>query len=54
MTREDVMEALSAFVGEDGKGKAKAKEILGEFKAGSISTLDVADYAAFVAKLEAA
>ncbi len=52
VTREGVQAALTAFV-TDGPGKAQAKDVLGEFKAGSISTLDEADYAAFVARLAA-
>jgi len=49
-TREDVSEALMEFC-KNGPGKTAAKEILEEFKAGSISTLDVKTYEAFIARL---
>ncbi len=49
-TREDVHEALTDFC-KEGPGKAAAKDILEEFKAGSISTLDSEDYGAFIARL---
>ncbi len=49
-TREDVQVALVEFC-ENGPGKTAGKEVLEEFKAGSISTLDEADYGAFVKRL---
>ena len=49
-TREDVSDALMEFC-KNGPGKTAAKEILEEFKAGSISTLDVKTYEAFIARL---
>lgn len=49
-TREDVAVALVEFC-DNGPGKAVAKSILEDFKAGSISTLDPDDYEAFIAKL---
>ena len=50
-TRADVQIALVKFC-KEGPGKEVGKEVLEEFKAGSISTLDVGDYAAFVKRLE--
>ena len=49
-TREDVSDALVEFC-KNGPGKIAAKEIFEEFKAGSISTLDVKTYEAFIARL---
>ena len=49
-TREDVSEALMEFC-KNGPGKTAAMEILEEFKAGSISTLDVKTYEAFIDRL---
>ncbi len=48
--REDVATALAEFVA-NGPGKEKAKETLGEFGAGSISTLDAEQYGPFIARL---
>lgn len=51
VTREDVQAALVAFV-KNGPGKAAAKEVFEEFKAGSISTLDNESYEAFIFRLK--
>lgn len=52
VTRKQVEKALTKFVGPKGKRKKRAKEILGEFDAGSISTLDEDDFGKFIEALE--
>ncbi len=53
VSRDDVKIKLTKFV-TDGPGKEVAKGILAKFKAGSISTLDPDNYAAFLVALDEA
>ena len=51
ITRDDVAARLTTFITE-GPGKEMAKGVLGQFEAGSISTLDPDNYAAFLEALD--